>query len=62
MLVNHLDRKTTPFGPSEVEALEHLRPILAFGATCSRVDLDKRVGGIMLTRHLGSQLDLIEEG
>ena len=36
------------FAPHDVHAVEHVGPILAFGAACSRIDLDHRTELIFL--------------
>ena len=48
MLADQLDLVAAPFRPAHIHALQHLRPVLAFGAAGAGVDLDIGVVGVRL--------------
>src|SRR5439155_8682179 len=50
MMVDQLDPGAVALGPARVHPLEHLGPILAFGAAGAGVDLDISVVGVRLAR------------
>src|SRR3546814_3054533 len=48
-----------PFRPAGVHALQHLGPVLAFGATSARIDLDIGVVRVGLARQQRGHLVLV---
>ena len=60
MVLDQLDLHAAPLGPAPIHALEHLGPVLAFGAAGAGVDLDE---GVVAVRLAGKQrLDLVALG
>ena len=60
MIVDHLHLEAAPLGPAGIHALQHLRPVLAFGATSAGIDFDIGVIGVGLPRE--QRLDLVGIG
>src|SRR5262245_35638844 len=50
MLADDLDLVASPFGPADIHAFEHLRPVLAFGAARAGMNLDIGVIAVGLAR------------
>ena len=59
--VQDLALEPMPLGPPNVHAEQHLGPVGGVGPAGAGVDGDDGVGGVVLSSHLGGQLDTIEE-
>src|SRR6476659_9214632 len=56
MLADDLYLVVVAFGPANIHALEHQRPVLALGAAGAGMDLDIGVVGVGLAREQGPDL------
>jgi hypothetical protein len=59
MIVDQLDLHAVALGPARVHALQHLGPVLAFGAAGAGIDLDIGVVGVGLAGKKGGNLVLL---
>ena len=62
MLADDLDLVVAPLGPADIHALEHQRPVLAFGAAGAGVNLHIAVVGIGLAGEERLHLALMRFG
>ena len=49
-LVNNFKSISVRFCPAQIHALEHLRPVLRVGATCTSMDSQQCALGVVLSR------------